>query len=273
MEWTTNMEGGGTLYFRDDGSYFYFEARRPYEKSDPETAYQVILQGVHGGQLLGKLTPWEGGWKLSQMVSRSTLEKWGCLPVNKVICQKSYGWRQEGNLEVSQLERSLDREVDVKEKDLHMCEVKSATSSNKKETQERWEKVEEEKISGSQLVIGEEETLILEKEREMIEIIPEKQEQWVVMEENRVILDGFHLCSQPWTLVENQEIASLLHHYKQVYLRENGKSFTLAIPYFSDKEFPLTSLFSISSVERVEEKHFVLFSFTKEGKPVINPLA
>lgn len=284
MEWTTNMEGGGTLYFRDDGSYYYFEANYPLRREE-KAEYQVILQGVQGGQLLGTMTPSEHGLKLSRMVSRTSLEKWGCLPVTKVICQKQYPF-MEGNTAKAY---SLNHEIDVKENHLPEYDEGNETSS-KKENVEEWESLavagEKEKINpintqttreltGKDLVIGEKKRVEFLEEKEKIEEkTTEQREEWLpLIWDEEKSNHGFSPCSQPWKEVESSVISSLLRHSQGVLRREDKEGFTLAIPYFTDKEFPLTPIFCFGVLTTISDRKHLLFSFSKEGKPLIISLA
>lgn len=83
MNKTLSLQGGGTLYIKDQGSYFFVEAIRP---NDQKGLYRVHLKGLMGTQQLGTLTP-EGDYlRLARMVPRNTLERWGCYPITGGEC-------------------------------------------------------------------------------------------------------------------------------------------------------------------------------------------
>lgn len=101
------MEGGGTLFFRDDGGYVYFEGR----KTDfSDGLYKIMILGLQGKKDLGTMLPVDGGLKLTRMVSRQTLAQWGCLPVLQVICEKVYGFSGGKTTEIGKNSSKLEEE-------------------------------------------------------------------------------------------------------------------------------------------------------------------
>ena len=72
------LEGGGTLNFRQEGSRVRFTAERP---KDDRGLYKVWLRGGQGrGVLLGTLIPAGGVLRLDRSLSLYELERAGCWP-------------------------------------------------------------------------------------------------------------------------------------------------------------------------------------------------
>lgn len=235
MEWTTKMEGGGTLYLRDDGLYMYLEANRP--EGQPGL-YKVILQGVQGGQVLGTMEPCDTGLKLSRMVSRATLGQWGCLPLTKVICQLTYPFpteeKQDSPLEKEEVlapslweeKVSLDEEIPPKEEQTPEEEVV-------------WEGLQEEpeEILWTEVTAPEEER------------------------------EGFRPCPQPSQWMSDPVLVRGIGSYEGVLRQEREDGFALAIPFSADKAFPLTPLFCLAQPKELQGRKYLVFSFGHHGRP------
>ncbi len=230
MEWTTKMEGGGTLYLRDDGTYVYLEANRSGAGS-----YQVILQGLQGGQILGQMNPCETGLKLARMVSRSTMSQWGCLPLVKVICQESYPYSSPEGIASSPK--------------LPLVQEEAAPPSV--EDEEQWEEIPLATVP-----------LPLEEE-ELWEEVPDLPLEPAI----DASFQGFRPCLTEEIQLHDPILASCFRRCSGVLLREGEGSFALAVPYFPHKEFHLTSLLCLGYVLRLGGEQYVGFSFHRDGKP------
>lgn len=255
MEWTMNMEGGGTLYFREDGAYLYFEANRREEK---EGLYKVVIQGIHGSQVLGTMLPSGNHLRLSRMISRQTVGQWGCLPVMKVICEKTY-------------------EFPIKQ------HIKPVYRSNDQLFYEQFQEVEKEnQPTLDQKVPKIEETQweVVEKKEKIEERV--ETEETVKVDENRWN-GGETMTNRPedvWIPVkeepENQvshgikdpEFQQKLKQYSGVFREDTSVGFSIGIPYDKNKEFPFINLFCLGKLVERKNKQYILFSFSKEGKPI-----
>lgn len=230
MEWTTKMEGGGTLYLRDDGHCMYLEANRP---EDGRGLYKVILQGIQGGQVLGTMEPSEKGLKLSRMVSRSTMGQWGCLPLSKVICQLTYPFPEE------------------KEEPLEEAEVFSAALLEQIQEEESFRPVEESSDSPEQ----EHKTEESWTEVALPEEIPEE-----IQYEG-----GFSPCSHGEQWMKDGVLADCLSRCHDVLRSEREGGFALAIPF--EGEFPMIPLFCLAQKLELGTKTYLGFCFAQDGRP------
>jgi len=101
MERRLEMEGGGTLRFRQDGPRVRLEAERP---ADSRGLYKVWLRGGQGGKmLLGTLAPEGPCLRLRRTLSLDELARCGCWPVERAEAplafpfQSNERWVREGD--------------------------------------------------------------------------------------------------------------------------------------------------------------------------------
>ncbi|MFI3252744.1 MAG: hypothetical protein R3Y63_00180 [Eubacteriales bacterium] len=257
MEWTTKMEGGGLLYLRDEGNYMYLEATRP---SGQEGLYKVILHGMLGKQILGTMTPSDTGLKLSRMVSRSTLGQWGCLPITKVVCQLSFPFE----------EKKLPYPTTLSEKEEGQMDIIVEASEEK---------------NSSALSTNSLEEIILPAVQKIAEFFPaakeanvpeeknlSQDESWeAVPDELMEAEEGYRPCPRPQRWMKDAVLENCFRRCKDVLVLEKMEGFTLAIPYSTDKEFPLTPIFCFGEMMEYKGKSYLLFSFQESGVPCIFP--
>lgn len=257
MEWTTKMEGGGTLYLRDDGHYMYLEANRP---GDHSGLYKVILQGMQGGQVLGTMEPHENGLRLSRMVTRGTMGQWGCLPLTKVICQVSYPFPP--------MEESPLTKEDVFSPDFSVeMDVISPEEEKKEEVSFLPAEVDQEEIGQGKTLASHPLSQWEEVEvRAAAEPISEQKEEILWTEVATGGKEGFFPCSGGQG-VADRLLEEGISAYVGVLRKEEKGGFSLAIPFSLDKEFPLTPLFCLAVRKEVEGKDYLLFSFGSQGRP------
>ncbi len=268
MEWTTKMEGGGTLYLRDDGTYMYLEANLSGEKTGQ---FRVILQGLHGDQLLGTMSPREeGGLRLSRMIPRSTLGQWGCLPITKVLCQEIFTPSEPilGENLLFQMEEgdSLPKMEQAEE----MASTEVATSTEtlpEKEEDTLWEAVERE-----------ENTADFFQDKGDFEGNPEgnfegneAETPTVFVEVSRETESQLQPAIHPEYWMADKNLAKSLGKNEKVFEKMAGNSpdqgRILAIPYGKEKPFPMTSIFCFGRLQWLQGKAFVTFFFDGQGQP------
>ncbi len=75
---TFSLDGGGELSIEQDGGFVRCEVTRP---NDGQGIYKVWLTGAGGTYLLGTLAPEGGALRLCRRVSRDSLARAGCWPV------------------------------------------------------------------------------------------------------------------------------------------------------------------------------------------------
>lgn len=259
MEWTTKMEGGGSLYLRDEGNYLYLEATRP----PGEGLYKVILQGLHGGQVLGTMSPEGKVLKLSRMVSRSTMGQWGCLPLTKVLCQLSFPF-QEGKFYETGVESRRDSSRGLSSSESNAPTQGATVDSTLREVAQEEELFQEVEPVGESLEQGRQ---FLPSESFEEDISLEEQWEEVVTVEKTPDLGGFSPCAQPVTLLKDPVLQGGILGCQGVLSRQEGEGFSLAIPYFPDKAFPLTAIFCFGRCETLGEQKYVLYSFREGGSP------
>lgn len=264
MEWTTKMEGGGTLYLRDDGNYMYLEANRGAE---PKGLYQVVLQGLQGGQVLGTMLPCETGLKLCRMVSRSTMGQWGCLPLIKVICQPSFlsplPEQGAGNIEEArEFARELASKVasDVaEEEEIQVTKEEETLETIALETGETREEAREKTWKETPFPQEERKMKAEEVSWELVEdIVPEMTE-------------GFRACENPGQWVKDEGLLLSLQRCSKILYQEKKQGVELLIPYDLSEEFPLIPLFCLSSLYIDQDRKYLSFFFGADGKPMRPP--
>lgn len=271
MEWTTNMEGGGTLFFRDEGAYLYFEANRV---DDGKGLYKVLIQGMSGVQVLGTMSPCETGLKLSRMVSRSTLGQWGCLPVTKAICQQSYVF-EDGKQFNQPIQREKVEEQDIEfEEKIERKKEENIEKNIEENIEEKTELflpfLEEQEAEGDIIweplpqEVGTEDFLgEIEAKEECENLSSDNDALWLPVEEEDVFLP----CLHPEQGIFDFGLKEKFSRCTGVLREETVKGFSLAVPYSPHKEFTLTTLFCFGAFKRIRQKKYVVFGFSKEGKP------
>lgn len=293
MEWTLKMEGGGSIFLRDDGSYLYFEARRV---DDKEGLYKVRIQGLQGTQVLGTMLPCEEGLKLSRMISRGTLGQWGCLPITKVFCDKSFVFQEEYGCAVkSRIAPKSEKYVgDFKDENGKELSKKSeklllmngegevgeevvkqwGIGGNVKNAESRI-RVENVGIEESYFPVLENEDNFSENDGEMNgfseeyevgrNVSVEEKEIWLpVHQENVGYLSEGDLCRG----IENEAIKNGISNKNGILREEKEGSFSIAIPYKSGEEMPLTFIFCFAHFTQISGNTYLLYHFNQYGKPV-----
>ncbi len=261
MDWTSKMEGGGMLYLRDEGNYMYLEATRP---QDTQGLYKVILQGLHGQQVLGTMTPCETGLKLSRMVSRSTMGQWGCLPLTKVICQLSFPFDKTSTGE--HRGETEGQALDYPQGAL-LSPGNSATE-NKTENVERQNPLPPEPSLSNILpdILPDPVPNLVEETDQDI--------QWEAVplyDTTPPETKLFSPCPHPDRLMKDPLLESCFRRCKGVEMREGEEGLTLAVPYDCQREFVLSPIFCFGQLYQYQGERYVLFSFTESGKPCENP--
>lgn len=283
MEWTTKMEGGGTLYLRDDGTYMYLEANRSGEQG---AHFRVILQGLHGDQLLGTMSPREeGGLRLSRMIPRSTLGQWGCLPITKVLCQEIFtgsepfsGENLLFQLEEEEIEQgevaAPKEEISPLISPLLPDEITPKTQKNDTIWKEVSSLLEEEDLGK----IEEKPQKTTEKSGEKPSATGESplfEPVFLEVEEVFSTEPELQQVTHPERWMADKKLAQNLLGYmrkgEKIYEKVANKNLQqgriLAIPYGKEKPFPLTSIFCLARLQQFDEKPYVTFFFDGQGRP------
>lgn len=71
----------------------------------------------------------------------------------------------------------------------------------------------------------------------------------------------------PCRLFEDKELSGALRGLDRALIRREVESFFLAVPYAASCPFPIPSLFCLSRVERMGGRPYVVFRFSRQGKP------
>lgn len=295
MDWQTEMVGGGTVFIRDDGSYLYFQAQK---KDEIKGIYKIRIQGMHGSQVLGTMLPDSEGLALSRMISRGTLEQWGCLPVVRVFCEKSYGfqpllnkYKTDNQFEKVDYLFSLSRDkksemnqiVDgveeikkieqVEETGVRTQSLEEVENMQQGSNKESFEPVSDENAvstqgNGLDMLIKNE-----EKQNEMNEGNHRKKQdnavEWIPIEEEN---GGFQRVDAPERGIYEREIKKEIQDKNGVLRDENKDGFSLAIPYFREKEFPCIPYFCLAEYSEICEKSYIIYHFNANGKPCANAM-
>lgn len=77
---------------------------------------------------------------------------------------------------------------------------------------------------------------------------------------------GWTRQEEPWRLLDG-ELRECGRELRWAFLRQDMDGFFLALPWEKQKPFPLSSLFCLASLEKIEEKWYILFRFSRQGKP------
>lgn len=94
MERRIEMQGGGSLTIRQEGTRVHLEAERP---EDGRGLYKAWLRGSRGGKLLlGTLAPDGGRLRLRRSLSLEALERAGCWPDLWAEAPLAFSFRQGG---------------------------------------------------------------------------------------------------------------------------------------------------------------------------------
>jgi len=73
----------------------------------------------------------------------------------------------------------------------------------------------------------------------------------------------------PGRLLGEKALSAALAHRERGLLRREGEGFWLAFPYEGGKPFPLPALFCLSRVERLGDRWYVVFRFSRRGRPEV----
>lgn len=262
MEWTSKMEGGGSLYLRDEGNYLYLEATRPEEG---EGLYKVILQGLQGRQVLGTMSPCEHGLKLSRMVSRSTMGQWGCLPLTKVICQMSFPFGEESNASVQPKSMEVP-DVFLGEQGVSPLSIVEENWEKPMEAKDSKVEVSESRQGSGSPSISEEffpveEEIHSEEQWELVEIAVEEQ------------TTGFRPCTEPEAYLTDPLLLRSIRERSGVLLSEEEGGFSLAVPYTLKDKFPMIPLFCFGQYTQLQGGDYLLFSFRQGAVPYVPDMA
>ena len=82
----------------------------------------------------------------------------------------------------------------------------------------------------------------------------------------QTIPQGWNRQEEPWRLLEG-ELRECAREFHWAFLKRDMEGFFLALPWEGKKPFPLTPLFCLARVERLEGKWYILFRFSRQGKP------
>lgn len=288
MDWQTEMVGGGTVFIRDDGSYLYFQA----QKNDGiKGIYKIRIQGMHGTQVLGTMLPDGEGLSLSRMISRGTLEQWGCLPVVRIFCEKSYGFqpaisKYKNDNQAEKVEslisfsleenRELDQIIEgLEEKNKTEQVLETSVTTQPKEESRHVRQVENnafyEPVRNEDAVLTQGNGLNMlrssEEEKGERQVGKDIEVEWIPVEEEK---EGFQSVDAPERGIYEREIKKEIQHKKGVLRDENKDGFSLAIPYFCEKEFPCIPYFCLAEHSEICKKSYIIYHFNSNGKPCAN---
>ncbi|MBQ3135106.1 MAG: hypothetical protein IJB75_04765 [Oscillospiraceae bacterium] len=90
---TFELDGGGHLDINEEGGFVRCEATRP---NDGQGIYKVWLTGAGGTLLLGTLAPERGALRLCRKLSRNSLARAGCWPVEGGRCVLAVSFQISG---------------------------------------------------------------------------------------------------------------------------------------------------------------------------------
>ncbi len=236
MEQTIAMEGGGTLYLREEGTSYYLQASRPQEG---DGLYKIVLQGLRGKQVLGTLTPQGQALTLTRMVTRNTLEQWGCYPIQKVLCQLTFPFQREEKPAFLQRTPPIFPEQ----------------PQNLEESPPEPHKI------------------FPESPPQPEENIPKsaKQTSDFPLTQPDAPLPGFAPCLHPGDWVKIPGLVPVLEGLPTLWIEENSPGFTLALPHRPGEKFPLPTLFCLGKLveDEKKEKQYLCFSFDGQGRPCL----
>lgn len=77
---------------------------------------------------------------------------------------------------------------------------------------------------------------------------------------------GWSRQEEPWKLLEG-ELRECARELRWALLKRDIEGFFLALPWEKGKPFPLPPLFCLARLERLEGKRYILFRFSRQGKP------
>ncbi len=78
---------------------------------------------------------------------------------------------------------------------------------------------------------------------------------------------GWHWTDCPQRLLEDAALSQCLRGTKRALLRREEEGFFLAFPWPCREGFPLPPLFCLSRVEAIGDRRYILFRFSRGGKP------
>lgn len=100
-----DLDGGGRLDIQEEGGFVRCEATRP---NDGHGIYKVWLTGAGGTLLLGTLAPERGMLRLCRRVSRDSLARAGCWPIEGGRAVLAFSFHQSGWVRESAERRMTD---------------------------------------------------------------------------------------------------------------------------------------------------------------------
>lgn len=251
MEWTRNMDGGGTLYFRDDGGYLYFEARR---SDDGDGLYQVLISGGLGSRVLGTMVPCEGGLKLCRMVSRSAADGWGCFPVREVVCERYFVFATEGSGSGCE-KKSCDVDFvsgnESGDQGENLLENQFGEGDPMKE--KRWAQEGEETYFQDAVAVVDEEVWL-----EVVEGVGAENHE----DDKKEVDFTAWICDSGLKKVFGDCVG--------VVRKEYSDGFVLGMPFSVGVEFPVVSGFCFGEYREMNGAGYLFFSFSSEGNLVFS---
>ena len=82
----------------------------------------------------------------------------------------------------------------------------------------------------------------------------------------RTTPQGWSHQEEPWRLLEG-ELRECARELRWAFLRRDMEGFFLALPWEGKQPFPLPPLFCLAKMERLEGKWYILFRFSRQGRP------
>lgn len=77
---------------------------------------------------------------------------------------------------------------------------------------------------------------------------------------------GWERQEEPWRLLEG-ELRERARELRWAFVKRDMEGFFLALPWEKGKAFPLPSLFCLAKVKQLEGKRYIIFRFSRQGRP------
>lgn len=90
---------------------------------------------------------------------------------------------------------------------------------------------------------------------------------------SKILPKGWRIETEPWKMLEEGELRQNNGALRNGFLRRASNGFWLAFLWNKGNEFPLAMLFCLAQVIKIEEKDFVVFRFSEQGKPLFEEWA